>query len=228
MTEKIWDFIERKKFIIFFMIITLISIYARIVVIDFVSGDYYSCLEPWFYELKENGGLMALKLDIGNYNLPYLTILALLTYLPVEPIISIKMVSIICDYICALAAMKIVYIALKDNKNKDFFALLVYGIILFLPTVLLNSACWGQADSIYVAFILLSIVALLEEKYLKSFIIAISLTRLRTTLSHSDLRSRAELSSPLLSPSLLSKTGRSSPLSSLGASLIQHSSMTSS
>lgn len=170
MTEKIWDFIERKKFIIFFMIITLISIYARIVVIDFVSGDYYSCLEPWFYELKENGGLMALKLDIGNYNLPYLTILALLTYLPVEPIISIKMVSIICDYICALAAMKIVYIVLKENKSKDFFALLVYGIILFLPTVLLNSACWGQADSIYVAFMLLSIVALLEEKYLKSFI----------------------------------------------------------
>lgn len=170
MTEKIWDFIERKKFIIFFIIITAISLFARIAVIDFVSGDYYSCLEPWFYQLKHNGGLSALKLNIGNYNLPYLTILALLTYLPVEPIVSIKMVSIICDYICALAVLKIAYIVLKNNKNKDFFALLLYGIVLFLPTVLLNSACWGQADAIYVAFILLAIVALLEEKYLKAFI----------------------------------------------------------
>lgn len=170
MTEKIWDFIERKKFIIFFIIITAISLFARIAVIDFVSGDYYSCLEPWFYQLKHNGGLSALKLNIGNYNLPYLTILALLTYLPVEPIVSIKMVSIVCDYICALAVLKIAYIVLKNNKNKDFFALLLYGIVLFLPTVLLNSACWGQADAIYVAFILLAIVALLEEKYLKAFI----------------------------------------------------------
>lgn len=170
MTEKIWDFIERKKFIIFFIIITAISLFARIAVIDFVSGDYYACLEPWFYQLKNNGGLSALKLNIGNYNLPYLTILALLTYLPVEPIVSIKMVSIICDYICALAVLKIVYIVLKNNKNKDFFALLLYGVVLFLPTVLLNSACWGQADSIYVAFILLAISALLEEKYLKAFI----------------------------------------------------------
>ncbi len=170
MTEKIWDFIERKKFIIFFIIITAISLFARIAVIDFVSGDYYACLEPWFYQLKNNGGLSALKLNIGNYNLPYLTILAILTYLPVEPIVSIKMVSIICDYICALAVLKIAYIVLKNNKNKDFFALLLYGVVLFLPTVLLNSACWGQADAIYVAFILLAIVALLEEKYLKAFI----------------------------------------------------------
>lgn len=170
MTEKIWNFIESKKFIIFFVFITVIAMYARISMIEFVSGDYYYCLEPWFNQLKNNGGLSALKLDIGNYNLPYLTILALLTYLPVQPIVSIKMVSIVCDFICALAAMKIVYIIFKENKNKDFFALIIYGVILFLPTVLLNSACWGQADSIYVAFIMLSIVALLEEKYLKSFI----------------------------------------------------------
>ncbi len=170
MTEKIWNFIERKKVVMFFIIITVISVYARITMLDFVSGDFYACIEPWFYQLKEYGGLKALNLDIGNYNLPYLTILALLTYLPIEPIVSVKFVSIICDYICALAALKIVYIVLKNNKNKDFFALLVYGIVLFLPTVLINSACWGQADSIYVAFMLLSISALIEEKYLKSFV----------------------------------------------------------
>ena len=170
MTEKVWNFIEKYKFMIFFFIITVISIYARIALLDFISGDFEYCVQPWFYELKENGGLSALKLDIGNYNLPYLTILALLTYLPIEPIVSVKMISVICDYICALTIMKMVYIILKDNKNKDFYALITYGVILFLPTVLLNSACWGQADSIYVAFMLLALSSLLEEKYLKSFI----------------------------------------------------------
>lgn len=170
MTEKIWDFIERKKFIIFFVIITSISIVVRTTLIDFVSGDMSACLQPWFHQLKNNGGLLALKLDIGNYNAPYLTILALLTYIQQEPILLIKMVSIVFDYICAFAVMKIVYSIFEDNKNKDFFALIAYSVILFLPTVILNSACWGQADSIYSAFILLSISYLIDEKYFKSFV----------------------------------------------------------
>ena len=37
--------------------------------------------------------------------------------------------------------------------------------------MLLNSSCWGQADSIYTAFILLSIIFLLKEKYKISFIL---------------------------------------------------------
>lgn len=170
MTEKIWDFIERKKFIIFFIIITAISIYARMALLSFVSGDMLSCLQPWFYTLKDNGGLLALDMEIGNYNAPYMTILALLTYLPIEPLVSIKMVSIIFDYVCALAVVKIVYSIFKSNKHKDCFALLAYAVVLFLPTVILNSACWGQADAIYVAFMLLSISYLIDEKYLKAFV----------------------------------------------------------
>lgn len=170
LSKKIWNFIEQKKDIIFFIGITIIAWLVRILLINNVSGDFRTFIEKWFYELKDNGGLYGLKIDIGDYNSPYLTILALLTYLPIKPIISVKIVSIIFDYICALTMMKIVQNLLKNNKNKKFFALLTYAIVLFLPTVILNSACWGQADSIYVAFILISIKYLLEEKYLKSFI----------------------------------------------------------
>jgi Gpi18-like mannosyltransferase len=41
---------------------------------------------------------------------------------------------------------------------------------LFLPTVLLNSAFWGQSDSIYTAFVLLCILFLIKEKYPLAFI----------------------------------------------------------
>lgn len=170
MSKKIWDLIDKHKNVLLFLIITTMSIYIRISLFKFESGDYVWCLEPWFYQLKDNGGLSALKLNIGNYNMPYLTVMALLTYLPLNPIISIKLFSVIFDYVCAFAIFGIVQIVLKNNKHKEFISIVFYGIVLFLPTVILNSACWGQADSIYTAFALLAVLALLREKYLKAFV----------------------------------------------------------
>ena len=165
--KNIWEFIEKYKFIIFLVIITILSLVLRGTLYNYSYGDYDVFLKPWFNELKENGGLKALGLGIGNYNAPYMTILALLTYLPVDSLISIKTVSVIFDYICAVVGLLISLHLFKDNKK---MALLVYSCILFLPTVFLNSACWGQADSIYTAFILISILCLFKEKYTSAFI----------------------------------------------------------
>lgn len=170
LNEKIWNFIDKKKNIIFFMVISIMAWLVRMLLINFISGDFQAFIANWFYDLKDNGGLYALKFDIGDYNPPYVTILALLTYLPFSPVISVKMVSIIFDYVCAFAVMKIVNIIFEKNKNRELFGLLAYGVVLFLPTIILNSACWGQADSIYTAFILISMIYLLEKKYLKAFI----------------------------------------------------------
>ena len=153
-----------------FIIISIIAFFTRLFFIFHVSGDFEDCISEWINILKDNGGLFGLKLDIGDYNAPYVTILALLTYLPIQPLISVKFVSIIFDFICAFAIMKIVKIIFKDNNKKEWYSLIAYIIVLFLPTVVLNSSCWGQADSIYVSFLLLAISCLLEEKYLKSFI----------------------------------------------------------
>ena len=171
MSEKVWKFIDKNKIFIFFIIITVISIAIRLCGIENESGDYCQFLEPWFNELKDNGGLSALNMDIGNYNAPYMTILALLTYLPIEPIISIKMVSIIFDYICAIGAMILVNKMLKHKKNVQFISMITYMVVLFLPTVIVNSSMWAQSDSIYTAFVILALVSLIDEKYLRSFIL---------------------------------------------------------
>lgn len=168
--NKILEIKNKHMEVILFGIITAITLFIRFALIKNTSDDIESFIRPWFYELKNNGGLFGLKLDIGNYNLPYLTILALLTYLPIDPIISVKMVSILFDYICAFAVMQIIYILFEDNKNKNLYALLAYIVITLLPTVILNSSYWGQADSIYTAFILISIVYLLKEKYTLAFV----------------------------------------------------------
>ena len=99
-----------------------------------------------------------------------MTILAIITYLPISPLFSIKIVSIIFDYICAFCVMDIIGVLLKDNKNKEKYMLLGYSLVVFLPTVFLNSACWGQADSIYTAFVLMSLLNLFKKKYTKAFI----------------------------------------------------------
>ena len=169
--NKIFEFIDKHKFIIFFIIITLITVAVRFFLLKYKSRDYSIFLEKWFKEVKEYGGFKALNRDIGNYNPPYITIIAFLTYLPIRPLYSIKAVSILFDYILALGVVRIIYIVFEDNQHKRIIALIFYGIVLMYPTVLLNSACWGQADSIYTAFIIWSIAFLMQEKFLKSFIL---------------------------------------------------------
>lgn len=168
--QRFFGFVEKHKFIIIFMIITAVSLYLRSKLLVYESNDFTYCLKEWFSILDNMGGLKALRLQIGNYNAPYITILALLTYIPVEPLISIKMVSIIFDYISAFAIFEISRIILPDSANKKKYLLLIFAIAVFLPTVFLNSACWAQADSIYTAFVLISLLALLKKKYVKAFV----------------------------------------------------------
>ena len=169
-SNKIWEFIEENKISIFLFIITTLALLLRFSLFEYSSGDYEIFLEPWFDELKNFGGLYALCRNIGNYNAPYMTILALLTYIPVSSLVSIKLVSLIFDCVCAYTASRIALIIFKDSKHKEKIKLLVYSAVLFLPTVFLNSSCWGQADSIYTAFVLISLLFLIKQKYLRSFI----------------------------------------------------------
>ena len=140
---KIFDFITKYRKIIFITIITLIAFAIRWQAIDNLSGDMYHDLGSWFREIKNGGGLIALKDNIGNYNVPYLVILALLTYLPIEYFISIKAVSIIFDYILAISVAFLMKELLKGKKNANDLAVLAYGLILILPIVFINSADWG-------------------------------------------------------------------------------------
>ena len=161
----IWDFVDKHHNFIFFILISVLAIVARGYLLKYNSGDYDLFLGPWSTQLKEYGGLGGLAYNIGNYTPIYMTILAILTYLPVSSLFSIKVVSIIFDFIGAIAAKKIVERLLPDNKNVDKISLLVYGLYLFLPTVLLNGAYWAQCDGIYTAFVLISILYLMKKNY---------------------------------------------------------------
>ena len=168
--NKIWNFVDKHTDIIYFSLIVIIAIIIRIIILKQSSGDYDLFLKPWFEELKDSGGLPGLAKNIGNYSPPYMTILALLTYLPIDSLTSIKIVSIIFDFISAIAIMKIVEELLKYKEYKRKISMLLSGIYLFLPTVFLNSAHWAQCDQIYTSFILISILFLLKNDFKKGII----------------------------------------------------------
>lgn len=155
--------------IIILSAVTIISMLIRIRGLNVLSIDMKGPLLRWFYLIKNNGGLKALALNIGDYNMPYLTIMALLTYVPISPIISLKMVSIIFDYLLAFFSVKLIKEVLKEKYSKKI-GIIVYSVIILLPTVFINSAYWGQCDSIYVTFIVISLIYLIKERYILSFV----------------------------------------------------------
>ncbi|MEG0229466.1 MAG: hypothetical protein RR640_02560 [Oscillospiraceae bacterium] len=153
------------------LIITLLAIYARFSLFDHTARDYNVFLSPWFDQLKNAGGFGGLGLSLGDYTPPYLYILATLTYIPVSSLMSIKMVSIIFDFILAIFAVKLVW----DKWQKSTYAVFVYAAILFAPTIVFNSSMWAQCDVIFTAFIAMSIWFFFKEKpFLATIMFSIS------------------------------------------------------
>lgn len=153
---------DQKKIenLVFIAVITIIGLYARNYLFPIESGDYHQFLLPWYNQLSDNGGFAAVGMDIGDYMPTYYYILAFLTYLPFEPLVGIKIISCIADIILAIIIYKIVFHITK-NKNRSIAA---YGIVIFLPSILLNSAAWAQCDGIFTLFIAASILFILKGK----------------------------------------------------------------
>lgn len=145
--ERKWIWINR---VAPFLLFTLLALLARAVLFPFVSRDYTIFLQPWFEQLKANGGLSAIGLPIGDYTPFYIYILAALTYVPLDSLTTIKIVSCLSDLVLAFYAMLLVQ-RITANFTKSITA---YTGVLFLPTVLLNSGAWAQCDSMYAAAII--------------------------------------------------------------------------
>lgn len=118
-----------------------------------VTADYETFLSVWVEYFRNNGGFAALAEPIGNYNVPYMYFLAAFSYIGIDDLYLIKLLSVFFDIVLAYAAMSLagLYTTSRVKRLAAFFG------VLFLPTVVLNGAYWGQCDSIYAAFAVLGI-----------------------------------------------------------------------
>lgn len=144
---------------------TFLSLLARYFMMDYLSRDMRVSLIPWFEEIQGGGGIAALGTPVGNYNIPYQTLIALMTYIPIDPIYQYKILSIIFDYCLGI----IVFLIVKEITNSKLKASISYSLTIIFPTIMMNSALWGQCDSIYTFFCLLAVLKLFKHKYLSCF-----------------------------------------------------------
>lgn len=138
----------------------------RLAFFDKTNTDYEWFLSRWIEHYRTNGGFAAMKDSIGNYNIPYLYFLAMFSYSSINDLYLIKLLSVFFDIILAYAGMRLV----QKCCGRTTRGTVCFFVILYLPTVILNSAYWGQCDSIYVSFALLGLELALPERGMHKFV----------------------------------------------------------
>ena len=151
------------------------AVIIRWVCIPNKSVDYKYFLSPWYDFIASNGGFSALKHGFADYTPPYLYwILIAATLLSGLPkILAIKLFAMSVDFLCAFLTYKIVRLKYPTG-NMARFAFLA---VILSPTVIYNSALWGQCDVIYTTGLIACVYFLSIHKQipaLVSFGVAVS------------------------------------------------------
>lgn len=168
--RKVLNFIYKHMLAIVFAVAMLFSLYIRFQLRGFLSGDMDLFLLQWVESVREIGVVETLRLPMCDYNVAYLFLLKLASMLPFNDIVNVKLISILFDYLAAGATVWLVLLLLPEtHKNRKQKALAIGSIMILLPTVIANSAVWGQCDSIYTFFLLVCTIFLLKEKYTAAF-----------------------------------------------------------
>lgn len=155
-----FSFFQRKENLLLALLLLYLGLCLRVALLDHESADYTSFLNRWVAAMRGMTVRQALSTPIGNYNMPYLYLLLVISRLPIRDLYGIKLFSILADAASALAVAALVrYVTKKDGA-----VLLAFLAALFCPTTWLNSGYWGQCDSVYGAMGLWALYAGLQKR----------------------------------------------------------------
>ncbi len=145
-----------------FLIILLFcgALIIRFIWFDYESGDYKGCLSSWYDYFVQNGQFKSLGGNFSNYYVPYLCLLSLSTLLPLSKIYAIKLISVVFDIFGAF----IVYHLVRERYPSGNKALIATIFVFYLPTVVINSAVWGQCDMGYTAAMLAMVLCIIKNR----------------------------------------------------------------
>lgn len=163
--KRIRNWALEHKEVLFFAVLTLMSVYVRYKQKDFASNDFNQTLLPWYEELKKNG-FPALSAQIGDYPIPYQELILLYTMIPVPPLYMYKIAYFLTDLFMSFTGGKII----ETITGKKSMFLVTSAILIALPEMVLNSSFWSQSDSLWGGFSLLAVLLLINKKYFWSFV----------------------------------------------------------
>lgn len=145
---------------VFLFLFAVFSVILRVLFFNMVSWDYENAWLPWFEVIKSKG-FYGIAEEFYGYPRVYIYVLYLLTFVPLNLLYSVKIIAVIFDIFLAFLVSKVVFELTKNSTLSK----ISFVIILWLPTVVMNSSYWGQNDSMYVSFVILSLLLFIKKKY---------------------------------------------------------------
>lgn len=165
-------FLQKYYLIIGMVVATILAMVARYVVVLHPTQDSVGYVLNWMQDIKSNGFTSFYQVA-ADYSPIFMFMIAIIAYLPAGPkldlqgyqfyqnhMIYLKTVYYSFTIILALG----VFLLIKELTSSKGKAAIGYIITLVLPTVYLNSAVWGNADVIYVVFLLYSFYFIIKGK----------------------------------------------------------------
>ena len=115
--------------------------------------DFTIFLNPWLNALREQGPAIV-GTDFANYHPPYLYIIWLFSLVIPDNLSVIKVVAVLGDILLAAS----VYGVVKQVLPHGYVKYVAACAVTLLPTVIINSAFWGQCDAFYAACLLFALM----------------------------------------------------------------------
>jgi len=154
--SKISDVLKKKSI---WIILIITGIICKLILLPVKTGDSVYFLS-WIDFIKSHDYFSSLKYGFYDYSPPYIYILIIVSKLGLNSLFSIKIASIVFEYLAAFYIGKIAFLKYKSAIT----IWIAIAVIPILPTVLLNSSYLSQCDSIYSAFTIGSIYFILTKK----------------------------------------------------------------
>jgi Gpi18-like mannosyltransferase len=138
----------------------IIGVIIKIILLPIETGDFVVFLNPWIEFIKTHGYFSSLKYGFYDYTPSYIYILTAIAKIGLNPLYSIKIVSILFEYLAAYFIGKIVFLKYKN----ELWIWISLAVIPLLPSVVLNSSYLSQCDSIYASLVMGSIYFIIQKK----------------------------------------------------------------
>lgn len=142
--------------------ILLVSLYARYSFWSLINSDL-TTMGSWV-EAARSGGIRAM-LGKVDYSAIYFYLFYGLSHLPL-PLTTYGMVKLLFvgfEYLCIGACTLLVYqLSAKEDRTRSAFT--VFAFLCLSPVMVLNAAGWGQCDTMYTLFVVLSVLMLSKDR----------------------------------------------------------------
>ncbi len=147
-------FVERYALAVTVAVGFAVGLACRHLPLDKTTSDTFAFLLPWYDHMRQHG-VRGLGTTFTNYTpfYSYLLLGAVQFDGWASPLHLIKAISFVFEFGCAVVASLLVRVC----GGRPMTQAAAFVLVWVMPTALYNGAMWGQADSIWTFFCLLSV-----------------------------------------------------------------------